>query len=369
MHYRGLNPIFFSLLAFLLLYADPLLAAGNLEKVKTITGSISPKSVVYDGKDKFFAQNMMYRHTVTVYDRNFELLKTIEDQVDLSQLGHPQLRGKVKGSPVEAVFASGSNRGYISNYKMYGNRFNNPGHDKCNPRQKTDSSFVYEIDTKNLSITHAIRVGSVPKFMAMTPDDRYLLVSNWCSFTLSIIDTQTKSVVKSVYLGAYPRGIDITSNGSHAFVAIMGSWDIAKVSLQSTSFGEVEQKITVGRSPRHIIISKDENFLFVTLNGEGRIAKVDLKNPAEKIKKLRTGIRPRSMDISADGRFLYAVNYGSNTVSKIDSQSFQVVDTVKTGPRPIGITVDHLTGRIWVACYSGTIEVFEDSDFQVAEAL
>ena len=36
-----------------------------------------------------FAQNMMYRHTVTVYDRNGDLVKTIPDTVDLTAFGIP----------------------------------------------------------------------------------------------------------------------------------------------------------------------------------------------------------------------------------------------------------------------------------------
>jgi hypothetical protein len=56
-------------------------------EVFTISGDISPKSVVASDDGLFFAQNMMYRHTITVYDRNFELVKTIGDQVRLEEFG------------------------------------------------------------------------------------------------------------------------------------------------------------------------------------------------------------------------------------------------------------------------------------------
>ena len=39
-----------------------------LRLAKTITGPISPKSVVASGRGLVFAQNMMYKHTITVYD-------------------------------------------------------------------------------------------------------------------------------------------------------------------------------------------------------------------------------------------------------------------------------------------------------------
>lgn len=63
-------------------------ATSTMTLVKTIRGDISPKSVVHSGKGLFFAQNMMYNHTITVYDRPFNLVKTITDRVKLSDYGH-----------------------------------------------------------------------------------------------------------------------------------------------------------------------------------------------------------------------------------------------------------------------------------------
>src|SRR5262249_53782515 len=65
-------------------------------------GRISPKSVASSGTGYVTAQNMMYRHTITVYDaRKLKLVKTISDAVQLSRLGFPQFRGTAHGAPVE----------------------------------------------------------------------------------------------------------------------------------------------------------------------------------------------------------------------------------------------------------------------------
>jgi hypothetical protein len=50
---------------------------SEMKLKKTIYGKISPKSVVHSGTGLFFAQNMMYSHTITVYDRKYNLVKTI----------------------------------------------------------------------------------------------------------------------------------------------------------------------------------------------------------------------------------------------------------------------------------------------------
>ena len=74
-------------------------------------------------------------------------------------------------------------------------------------------------------------------------------------------------------------------------------------------------------------------------------------------------VRPRSMTIAEDGRALYVVNYRSGTVSKVRTSDLRVLQVVRTNRHPIGIAYDvhHGAGRVWVACYTGTIMVFKDS--------
>ena len=67
------------------------------------------------------------------------------------------------------------------------------------------------------------------------------------------------------------------------------------------------------------------------------------------------------MAMSPDGKALYVVNYFSNTVSKVRTGDMRVLQNVSVNSSPIGITYDAPTHTVWVACYSGTIEVFNDS--------
>jgi YVTN family beta-propeller protein len=66
------------------------------------------------------------------------------------------------------------------------------------------------------------------------------------------------------------------------------------------------------------------------------------------------------MVISDDGQLLYVVNYGSNTVSKVRTSDMKILKTVNVNSSPIGITYDPQTREVWVACYSGSIMVFQD---------
>ncbi|CBN56640.1 MULTISPECIES: peptidoglycan-binding protein [Kamptonema] len=323
---------------------------------KTIYGNISPKSVVYSGAGLFFAQNMMYRHTISVYDRKFNLVKTIPDTVKLSAFGFSKFKGNYRGAPVEAAFSTDGKYAYVSNYQMYGSGFKNPGSDRCSPSRKHDRSFLYRINTESLNIEKVIQVGSVPKFNAVSPDNRFLLVSNWCTWDLSVVDTEKNQEVKRIKLGAYPRGIAVDAESKNAYVAVMGSSDIAKVSLKDFS---VERLRNIGSSPRHLNIDPAGKYLYSTLNGEGTVAKIDLKM-GKVVDKVGTGRAPRSMTISSDGQILYVVNYFSNTVSKVRTKDMKVLQKVNVNSHPIGITYDPETKQVWVACYSGSIMIFQD---------
>ena len=63
----------------------------------------------------------------------------------------------------------------------------------------------------------------VPKYVAVTPDNRYVLVTNWCSFDLSVIDRATFKEVRRIPLGTDPRGIAVNPASSVAYIAVMGS--------------------------------------------------------------------------------------------------------------------------------------------------
>jgi YVTN family beta-propeller protein len=316
-----------------------------------IYGPISPKSVVVSPTGLFFAQNMMYRHTITVYDRRYRLVRTIRDTVRLGG------RGTVRGAPVEAAFSPQGLYMYVSNYSMYGRGFGRPGDDVCSPASGYDMSFLYRVSVRTLRIDRAMHVGSVPKYVAVTPDNRFVLVSNWCSYDLSVISVRRAREVRRIPLGPYPRGIAVDPTGRTAYVAVMGSTSIARIDLRRFT---VHWLRGIGSGPRHLVMGPLGRYLYATLNAEGRVAKIDLRT-GRVVAEVSTGSAPRSTAIAPDGRSLYVVNYESGSVSKIRTTDMRVVQTVPTNSHPIGITYDGERRRLWVACYTGSIMIFGDA--------
>ena len=173
----------------------------RLRLKKTLSGGLTAKSVVATDTGLVSAQNMIYMHTVSYFNsKTLRLVKTVSDAVRLSAYGYPQYSSPVRGGPVEAAVSADRRYEYISNYSMYGPGFSRPGDDVGGPGQY-DRSFVYRINLRTLKIDQAIRVGAVPKFLATTPDGKYLLVSNWTSYSLSVVDVARHRQVREITLG------------------------------------------------------------------------------------------------------------------------------------------------------------------------
>ena len=333
------------------------LPAPSMKLIHTINGSIAPKSVRSSSDGVVSAHNMMYRHSVTVYDaKTFKLIHTIPDSVSLKDFGFSKYSGKYKGAPVEGTFSPDGKFLYISNYAMYGKGFNKEGTDTCSPADGYDKSFVYRINRSNYQIDGVYPVGSVPKVVEVTPDNRYVLVANWCSYTVSVISVELNKVVKTVKIGRYPRGIAINNDSTKAYVAEMGGNRIHVIDLQdfTTSY------IPIGSNPRAIVLSPDNSTMYVTMNLSGKVASWDLVNNKAG-KSVKTGNAARSLAINADGSHLFVVNYKSDTMSRVRTSDMKVTQNIKVCNEPIGITYDLPTGNTWIACYKGQIKIYSNN--------
>ena len=297
----------------------------------------------------------MYRHTVTLYNEAGGCIAKIKDGVNLKNRGFSEYENTTYlGGPVEAAFTADGKYLWVSNYSMIGPGFENPGCDACIGKDY-DPSFLYKINCANYEIESVVKVGSVPKYIAIAPNQKILLVSNWTSSDVSIVDLKTEKEIKKVHVGAHPRGIDITSDSKSAYVTVMGSSKLAEINLETYAVNFIQD---IGRSPRHLIISNHDSLLYISMNSGNKLVKYNRHSGSKKV--CQTGSGPRSMCINPAGSYIYCVNYFDHTFSKIETKNMTVVEEVHTADKPIGIAANWDESEIWVACYSGKIEVYKD---------
>jgi YVTN family beta-propeller protein len=337
----------------------------KLKLVKTITGGgLSPKSIVADQNGQIFTMNMMYNHNITVFNKAYKRKKVIDDTINLAKFGYKQYSAKARGAPVEAAVSPDGSRIYVSNYTMYGPEFPNQGFDLCTPRDRIDRGFVYVINTKSLRKVDAIQVGEVPKYLAITPDGRYMLVGNWCSWDISVVDLRKNKEIHRIDAGVAPRGIAYSPNGKTAYVTLVGEHRILVIDMQTF---KVKRSINgLGKRPRHLVMSPGGRYLYITVQGEdkpgradGRILKYDTRK-RKVVARSQPLVEPRTTVMADDGKSLYVVDYHPGTIVKLNAKNLRTLDSKYLGYHPIGVTYDNDSNKVWVAGYGGSVWVLKD---------
>lgn len=228
---------------------------------------------------------------------------------------------------------------------------------------KTLYTFNVEKQRTDSLIVPFIKTGKTPKVIAITADDKFLLVSNWHSNSVSVIRINDSippfgKKVRDIKTGILPRGIAV-SEGLYpkTYVANMGS---NLISLINNKSWKVEKNIHTGYNPRHIV-SADER-VYVSYNTTSEIACIN-KLDNRTLFKASTSAHPRTIAISKNQRFLFAACYEGNSIDvfRINEKSFSRIYSIKCSGKPVGIDLleDSEKLEAWVCTYEGkTLQVF-----------
>ena len=298
---------------------------------------------------------MMYQHTMTVYDRGGALVKTIPDSVDLAQFGIAGHPGISRGAPVEAAVDAAHKYMFATNYSMYGANFGPEGSDNCGGPGGLSPSYVYRVSLKTLAIDKVGQVGMVPKYVAVTPDDKYVLVTQ-----LVQLRPQHPRLQHAARGAAHPpRRVPAWDRSRRREARRLRRGDgLLRHRPHRSANVRRSRTSAASATPRATSCSRnDGSRLFVTLNGDNRVVAVDTAT-GQVVARTTTGSQPRSMAISSDGRALYVVNYASNTVSVLKASDLSIVRTFPVATIRSESRTNRRTHRVWVACYSGEILVY-----------
>ena len=207
-------------------------------------------------------------------------------------------------------------------------------------------------DTLHLRL---LKTGEIPKVIAKTADDKFLMVSNWGTKSLSVFslnDTLAPYAMKiaSIPMPGIPRGIAVDDEKGKTYVAIMGGNQIAVIDHKNW---KLERCFPVGRNPRHLLMGR-EGRLFASFNAISQVACYQA-GTGKLLFKTGTHLQPRSIALSADQQYLFVTCYEGNRmeVFKISSRGFTRVYSFKCTGKPVGIALYENKYRLeaWVSCY------------------
>ena len=225
-----------------------------------------------------------------------------------------------------------------------------------------------------------VQVSDLPLNMILSPDARYLIVTNngYAKPTFSVVDTRNLAVAATVpvdeaWLGlawhpdgkrfyssaengvrefafdngvvtagrtfplgaspvksAFAGGLAVRPDGTRLFVVRVLAQTLMAVSTES---GKVEKTVDLPAEPYTCLVSRDGRFVYVSLWGGAKLLAFDADTLAP-AGEVPTGDHPNAMVLSPDGSTLFVACANTNAVWVIDTKSLKAREQVAVSLYP-----------------------------------
>jgi YVTN family beta-propeller protein len=186
-----------------------------------------------------------------------------------------------------------------------------------------------------------------PIALAQTADGRRLLVANQTAGSVSLVDSQSGTVLHELPTGDRPAGVAISADGTRGAVAHWYGYDLAVLKIQNDRLA-VAGRVEVGPEPRGVVLARDGTSAFVAVGVANEVARVDLDS-LRVTARVAVGREPRGLAISPDGSLLLVGNARSQDVSLVSTRSLGVLRTIPIegdNLRQVAISADGKLGYI-----------------------
>ncbi|KKQ95624.1 MAG: hypothetical protein UV74_C0013G0272 [Candidatus Woesebacteria bacterium GW2011_GWB1_43_14] len=212
------------------------------------------------------------------------------------------------------------------------------------PPRKTRNQ-LWIINAENLSILSSLNTGgNWSKLIAVNPIHNEIMISNWHSHNISVIDTSDSFAPKlkqTLEWGEAPRGIAFAPDGNSAIVTGFYSGNLGVFKKYSDEWFNITttepfEKPRYSGNMRHIIIDERGEYAYVSNLGRNLLLQYStdtLKNT----KKIAVGKSPNSIDFLGNNEIIVSCR-GSSCVYLVDIDKEKVQGRSQyTGKEPTGL--------------------------------
>lgn len=340
------------------------LSDGSKVYVNSLEGL---KTVVYDPRGDQPTKVRAIRHEFGADDAGlFQGLTSVFDYpyYKRSPSGDPN---QFAGKPVESALSHGDKYLWVPYYRRdfdYG---------------AGSPSAVAIIDTATDTIVRVLPTGPIPKYVAISPDNRWAAIAHWGDNTVALVDISSGDPARFTYrderlvvervlsqkglsgdrdssCGFCLRGTTFTPDSKTLLVARMGGGGIAGFDVESGRYlGSV---MGMAETPRHLVIQGDT--LFFSSNRSGYVTRVPYAELVTTLREAKgerversdwdavfVGGGARTLEVSPDGRWLFvAVNAGAE-VAVVDAKAMAVVSRIRADSYTVGLAVSPDGRQVW----------------------
>jgi YVTN family beta-propeller protein len=227
------------------------------------------------------------------------------------------------------------------------------------------SNTVTVIDTNSGTVVASIPVDNQPQGIACDPATGKVYVACTGAGKVDIISTATLTVVGVLTVaGAYDVTIDFTTgkkfvsdNGTHVFPISAG--DV------------VGAGIAVGNGPQGIGANPATSLVYVANNGDNTVSVIDAVTQAVVGIPIAVGAGPVAVEADPTRNLIFVTNSTAGppgTVSVINGATALVIHTIAVGNDPIAVNGDFGRGKVYIVNNgSNTVSVIDETSFTVTD--
>lgn len=224
------------------------------------------------------------------------------------------------------------------------------------------SNTVSVIDSSTNTVVRSISVGQRPSGIVVNPTSRKGYVANMLDATVSVIDLSTHTVSTTItsilssnsFFEPFPIGINTSTNkiyigdfyaGNDDIAVINGSTDIKFTDIITTSWDNY---------PSGIGVNPVTNKIYVPLWGEVLVVNgaTDTGNGLVTIGAFAWN-NPFGVGVNSNTNRIYIANNSDTTVNVINGSTDTVINSITVGNSPYGVGVNVITNKIYVANNNG----------------
>jgi len=196
-------------------------------------------------------------------------------------------------------------------------------------------------------------------FAAAAPgplDAHEAYVSNEKDNTISVIDTETKSVVRTFAVGQRPRGITFSRDFKYFFVCASDS-DAVQVFDATTDKHLYD--LPSGDDPEQFAVSPDNKRIYIANEDNAVTTVIDLAT-RKVIQQVDVGVEPEGVAISPDNAIAVTTSETTNMAHFIDTSTFEVTDNILVDQRPRHAEFTLDGKELWVSSeIGGTVAIID----------
>jgi YVTN family beta-propeller protein len=214
----------------------------------------------------------------------------------------------------------------------------------------------------NLEVGSSINVGNGPNSIAITPNGRRALVTNYLGESVTVIETATRKPVGTIPLGVRPEQVAIAPDGKTAYVVPEGDEHVFFINVETA---KLTGSVGVGSPTSAVAVNPAGTRAYVGASPEA-IRLVEISTGHVVGSPIDIGGLPTAIVFSPDGKTAYVVAEGLSSIVVVNTELGQVVREIPLTSDPTSVAVSPDGRRLYATSESeGKVFIVETATSQV----